>query len=146
MTESNLIWEYIRLDNTLSPSNFLERVSLYSSLYVQPVWSVLYWISWLLVPSLFVYLGGSYGEQDMIKTAMTIANTLHVGYSAFHRWKDMLRHYELGTTIMGWKLQTLRSPKIRIQSADPRHQFFAHLAALPGALPTALPPLPQTYS
>jgi hypothetical protein len=126
---SKIIWEYIDLDNKLSPSNFLERVSLYSSLFIQPVWNILYWITWLLVPWAFEYLGGSY-EMDIFRMAMTIANTLHTGYTSFTKWKDCIHHYNLGTTMLGWRLQTLRVPKIHIRSRDPRHQFFKYAVAM----------------
>ena len=125
---SSAIWEYIELDNKLSPSNIFERVSLYSTLFIQPVWNILYWITWLLVPSLFQYLGGSY-DADIFRSAMAILNTVHVAYSSFCKWGDVLRHYTLGTLILGWKLRTLNVPKIRIQSSDPRHQYFKYFIA-----------------
>jgi len=127
-SESKIIWDYIELDNKLSPSNFLERVSLYSTLFVQPVWNILYWITWLLVPSLFEYLGGNY-NADIFRTAMTILNTVHVAYSSTLKWGDVLRHYNLGTVILGWRLRTLKIPKIHVKSSDPRHQYFKYAAA-----------------
>jgi hypothetical protein len=140
---SKVIWDYINLDNKLSPSNVLERVSLYSTLFVQPIWNILYWITWLLVPWLFEYMGGSY-DTDLLRSAMTLANTAHVAYSSVMKWGDVLRHYNLGTTILGWRLQTLRVPKIHVRSRDPRHQYFKYLAA---ATPlTPLPSLPKTSS
>ena len=130
MTEtSKIIWEYIDLDNKLSPSNFLERVSLYSSLFIQPIWNFLYWVTWLLVPWAFEYHGGSY-DIDIFRLALTLINTLHTGYTSFTKWRDCLRHYNLGTTLLGWRLQTLRVPKIHIHSKDVRHQFFKYAAAI----------------
>ena len=129
MMDAKIIWEFIELDNKLSPSNFLERVSLYSSLYIQPIWSMLYWITWLLVPSLFEYLGGSY-DMDVLRMGMMIANTLSTAYSSYTRWSEWVQHYTLGTTLLGWRLQTLRVPKIHIRSRDPRHQFFKYAAAM----------------
>jgi hypothetical protein len=88
-------------------------------------------------------MGGSY-DTDLLRSAMTLANTAHVAYSSVMKWGDVLRHYNLGTTILGWRLQTLRVPKIHVRSRDPRHQYFKYLAA---ATPlTPLPSLPKTSS
>jgi hypothetical protein len=134
---SDTIWDYIALDTKLYPTNFFGRVSLYSTLFIQPIWNILYWITWLLVPSLFQYLGGNY-DADIFRTAMTILNTVHVAYSSISKWSDVVRHYNLGTVIYGMKLRTLKMPKIQIRSADPRHQYFKYLTV------SEPPPHPKT--
>jgi hypothetical protein len=127
--EADLVWEYIRLDNKLAPANFIERLSLYSALVVHPLWNILYWFTWLFFPGIFVYLGGSY-EIDSVKFMFILLNAGHVVYSAFTKWSEVLQHYNLGTTLLGWRLRTLRIPKIHIRSNDVRHQYFKYAAAI----------------
>ena len=137
---SGIVWDFIRLDDKLSPTNFMERLSLYSALVVHPLWNILYWFTWLFLPSVFTYFGGSY-EMDSFKFIFILLNAGHVVHSAITKWMDVLQHYNLGTTLLGWRLRTLRIPKIHIRSNDIRHQHFKYAAAM--TLSTS--PL-QTYS
>ena len=56
--------------------------------------------------------------------------TLQVLVAAIQRWSEVVEHYNLGTTILVWKILThaFGVPLLDIQSGDPGHQYFKYAA------------------
>lgn len=124
----SVVWKYIDLDNRVQPKNILEYAGFHAALWVQPFLHFLFWITWLLVPHWYIYFGGSY-EISTFSFVLYIVNTLNVIVSSIRRWFEVVEHYNLGTTIMGWRIVTNTiGTEYAIRSRDPRHRLFRYAA------------------
>ena len=124
----SVVWKYIDLDNRVQPKHILEHAGLHASLWLQPLFHFLFWITWLMVPSVYVYFGGTY-DISLFSLVLYVVNTLNVIVSAVRRWFEVVEHYNLGTTIMGWRIVTnAMGTDYAIRSRDPRHRLFRYAA------------------
>ena len=124
----SVVWKYLDLDNRVQPKNLLEHAGLHAALWVQPLLHFLFWITWLLVPHVYIYFGGSY-DISTFSFVLYIVNTLNVIISSVRRWFEVVEHYNLGTTIMGWRIVTnAMGTEYAIRSRDPRHRLFRYAA------------------
>jgi hypothetical protein len=126
-----VVWKYIELDKKVNPVPFMEHMSLYSSLFIQPVGHVLFWSCYFFFPVLFQYFGGKV-DMTTFSILFYTASSLQVLWSAFSCWSEVVEHYHLGTTLYTWKILThgLGLPLIKINSADRNHQYFKYAAAI----------------
>lgn len=126
-----VVWKYIDLDKKVNPVPFMEHMSLYSSLFIQPVGHVLFWGCYFFFPVLFEYFGGKV-DMSSFSILFYAASSLQVLWSAFSCWSEVVEHYHLGTTLYTWKILThgLGLPLITINSADRNHQYFKYAAAI----------------
>ena len=126
-----VVWKYIELDKKVNPVPFMEHMSLYSSLFIQPVGHVLFWSCYFFFPVLFEYFGGKV-DMTTFSILFYTASSLQVLWSAFSCWSEVIEHYHLGTTLYTWKILThgLGLPLIKINSADRNHQYFKYAAAI----------------
>lgn len=126
-----VVWKYIELDKKVNPVQFMEHMSLYSSLFIQPVGHVLFWGCYFFFPILFEYFGGKV-DMTTFSILFYAASSLQVLWSAFSCWSEVVEHYHLGTTLYTWKILThgLGLPLIKINSADRNHQYFKYAAAI----------------
>jgi hypothetical protein len=126
-----VVWKYIELDKKVNPVQFMEHMSLYSSLFIQPVGHVLFWSCYFFFPVLFQYFGGKV-DMTTFSILFYTASSLQVLWSAFSCWSEVVEHYHLGTTLYTWKILThgLGLPLIKINSADRNHQYFKYAAAI----------------
>ena len=62
--------------------------------------------------------------------AWYIASSIQVLVGAIQRWSEVIEHYNLGTTILVWKILThaYGVPLLDIRSSDPGHQYFKYAA------------------
>ena len=126
-----VVWKYIELDKKVNPAPFMEHMSLYSNLFIQPVGHVLFWGCYFFFPVLFEYFGGKV-DMSTFSILFYAASSLQVLWSAFSCWSEVIEHYHLGTTLYTWKILThgLGLPLITINSADRNHQYFKYAAAI----------------
>uniref|UniRef100_A0A6C0B6Z9 Uncharacterized protein n=1 Tax=viral metagenome TaxID=1070528 RepID=A0A6C0B6Z9_9ZZZZ len=126
-----VVWKYIALDKKVNPAPFMEHMSLYSNLFIQPVGHVLFWGCYFFFPVLFEYFGGKV-DMSTFSILFYAASSLQVLWSAFSSWSEVIEHYHLGTTLYTWKILThgLGLPLITINSADRNHQYFKYAAAI----------------
>ena len=124
----SVVWKYIDLDNRVQPKNILENGSLHASLWIQPLLHFLFWITWLLVPSVYIYFGGTY-DVSLFSLVLYVVNTVNVIVSSVRRWFEVIEYYNLGTMIMGWRIVTnAMGTEYAIRSKDPRHRLFRYAA------------------
>lgn len=125
----SVVWKYLELEKKLWSSNFLEYAMTYSTILIQPIYQVFFWVCFLGFPSLYTYFGGKV-DLSFTNVAWYLASTIHVFISAIFRWSEVIEHYNLGTTILVWKILThgLAVPLIEINSKDPNHQYFKYAA------------------
>ena len=124
----SVVWKYIDLDNRVQPKNIVEQLGLHASLWLQPILHFFFWFTWLLVPSWYIYFGGTY-DISLFSLVMYVVNTLNVIVSSVRRWFEVMEHYNLGTTIMGWRIVTnAMGTNYAIRSKDPRHRLFRYAA------------------
>jgi hypothetical protein len=128
---ADVVWKYISLDKKVNPAPFIDYMTLYSNLFVQPIGHVLFWGCYFFFPVLFVYFGGTL-EMTTFSILLYIVSSLQVLWNAFSCWSDVVDHYNLGTTLYTWKILThgLGLPLIKINSADRNHQYFKYAAAI----------------
>lgn len=128
---ADIVWEYIALDKRVNPIQFMDHVSQYANLFVQPIGHVLFWGCYFFFPALFLSLGGTL-ETTWFSILLYVVSSLQVLWNAFTSWSDIVEHYNLGTTLYIWKILThgLGLPLIKINSADPNHQYFKYAAAI----------------
>ena len=126
-----VVWKYIDLDKKVNPPAFMEHMSLYSNLFIQPVGHVLFWGCYFFFPVLFEYFGGKV-DMTTFSILFYALSSLQVLWSAFSCWSEVIEHYHLGTTLYTWKILThgLGLPLITINSADRNHQYFKYAAAI----------------
>lgn len=123
-----VIWKYIDLDNRVQPKGVLDFIGFHASLWIQPLLHFLFWITWMLVPHWYIYFGGSY-DISTFSIILYIVNTLNVLVQSVRRGFDIVEHYNLGTTIMGWRIVTnAMGTEYNIRSQDPRHRLFRYAA------------------
>jgi len=125
----SVVWKYLELEKTLWSSNFLEYAMTYATILIQPVGHVLFWVCYLGFPTLYTYFGGTH-DMSFTTLAWYIASSLQVLVSAIQRWSEVVEHYNLGTTILVWKILThaYGVPLLDIQSSDLGHQYFKYAA------------------
>lgn len=125
----SVVWKFIDLDNKVQPKNLLEHAGFQAALWFQPVLHFLFWITWLLLPDVYAYFGGSY-DISTFSFILYIVNTLNVIVGSVRRWFEVVEHYNLGTTIMGWRIVTNATMRTdyAIRSRDPRHRLFRYAA------------------
>lgn len=128
---ADIVWKYISLDKKVNPTPFIDYMTLYSNLFVQPIGHVLFWGCYFFFPVLFVYFGGTL-EMTTFSILLYIVSSLQVLWNAFSCWSDVVDHYNLGTTLYTWKILAhgLGLPLIKINSADRNHQYFKYAAAI----------------
>ena len=128
---ADIVWKYISLDKKVNPAPFIDYMTLYSNLFVQPIGHVLFWGCYFFFPVLFVYFGGTL-EMTTFSILLYIVSSLQVLWNAFSCWSDVVDHYNLGTTLYTWKILAhgLGLPLIKINSADKNHQYFKYAAAI----------------
>lgn len=128
---ADIVWKYISLDKKVNPAPFIDYMTLYSNLFVQPIGHVLFWGCYFFFPVLFVYFGGTL-EMTTFSILLYIVSSLQVLWNAFSCWSDVVDHYNLGTTLYTWKILAhgLGLPLIKINSADRNHQYFKYAAAI----------------
>ena len=128
---ADVVWKYMALDKRVNPTPFMEHVSLYSNLFVQPAGHVLFWGCYFFFPALFVSLGGTL-DAGWFSILLYTVSSLQVLWSAFSCWSEVVEHYHLGTTLFTWKILAhgLHLPLIKINSADRNHQYFKYAAAV----------------
>uniref|UniRef100_A0A6C0HKH5 Uncharacterized protein n=1 Tax=viral metagenome TaxID=1070528 RepID=A0A6C0HKH5_9ZZZZ len=81
-----------------------------------------------MVPDVYTYFGGSY-DISVFSFVLYIVNTLNVIVASVRRWFEVIEHYNLGTTIMGWRIVTnALGTEYAIRSRDPRHRLFRYAA------------------
>lgn len=123
-----VIMKYLDLDNKVQPKGFIEFMGFHSALWVQPLLHFLFWITWMLVPHWYVYFGGSY-DISIFSFILYILNTFNVIVQSVRRGFEVVEHYNLGTTIMGWRIVTnALGTEYTIRSNDPRHRLFRYAA------------------
>ena len=124
----NVVWKYIALDNRVQPKGLIEFLGFHAALWVQPLLHIFFWITWMLVPHWYVYFGGSY-DISTFSVILYIFNTLNVIVQSVRRGFEVVEHYNLGTTIMGWRIVTnALGTEYAIRSGDPRHRLFRYAA------------------
>jgi hypothetical protein len=128
---SKIVWRFIELEKKINPPQFLERLTLASNLFVQPIGHILFWGCYLFLPAMFVYFGGKV-EMTTLSILMYAISTIQVVYSTFTNWSDIVEHYNLGTILYTWKILThgMGLPLIKIHSDEPSHQYFKYAAAI----------------
>ena len=101
----------------------------YATILIQPIGHVLFWVCYLGFPSLYTYFGGTH-DMSFTTLAWYIASSLQVLVAAIQRWSEVVEHYNLGTTILVWKILThaFGVPLIDIRSGDTGHQYFKYAA------------------
>lgn len=120
------VHRYIELSKKLESPHFLDRLSVTSALWVQPIGHVIFWILFLFFPDIYTYLGGQ-KDPSMLTVGMYIVSGLRVIWTCLVTWCECLELSSLSMKIMIWKLMTIRmnvSPKIEIRSKDPYHQLY----------------------
>jgi hypothetical protein len=124
-----IVWKYIELDKKIQPDGFLDRVSFYSTLVVQPAGHVLFWVCFLFFPTLYTYFGGDV-NQPWYTMLFYIVSSLQVFYGSIVSWSEVVEHYNLGTTLMVWKILShgLGLPLLEINSKNRNHQLFRYAA------------------
>ena len=124
----SVVWKFIDLDNKVQPKNLLEHAGFHAALWFQPLLHFLFWITWLLLPDVYAYFGGSY-DISTFSFVLYIVNTLNVIVASVRRWCEVVEHYNLGTTIMGWRIvANATGTEYAIRSRDPRHRLFRYAA------------------
>lgn len=120
MPKSDIVWRYIELQDKLESPSFLNRLGVYSNLLFQPIWNVIFWAC---------YLAGLewVGEISNMKLVLYLVTTLQVIWTSIKSWCDVLEYYNLGTTILVWKI-LCKDFHYVIRSKDPRHQLFRYAA------------------
>ena len=125
----SVVWKYLQLEKTLWSPNFLEYAMTYATILIQPIGHVLFWVCYLGFPTLYTYFGGTH-DMSFTTLAWYIASSIQVLVSAIQRWSEVVEHYNLGTTILVWKILThaYGIPLLDIRSRDPGHQYFKYAA------------------
>lgn len=120
-----VVQRYIELSKKIESHNFLDRLSLLSSLIVQPVGHLVFWVTFLFFPAIHVYFGGDL-NSSMFRKIFYIISTLQVLWACYCSWNEVIEHQNLSTTLMIWKLLTIRLgvPMITIKSKDKNHQLY----------------------
>jgi len=128
---SAVVWKYIELDKKVNPAPFMEHMSLYSNLFIQPVGHVLFWGCYFFFPVLFEYFGGKV-DMSTFSILFYAASSPQDICSALSCRSKMVEHHHLGTTHYARKILThgLGLPLITINSADRNHQYFKYAAAI----------------
>ena len=128
---AEVVWKYMEIDKRIRPVNFMDHLTVYANLFIQPIGHVLFWGCYFFFPALFVYFGGTL-ETTTLSIVFYAISSLQVLWNTFTSWSDVVEHYHLGTTLLTWKILThaLGLPLIKINSADPNHQYFKYAAAI----------------
>lgn len=125
----SVVWKYLELEKTLWSPNFLEYAMTYATILIQPIGHVLFWVCYLGFPTLYTYFGGIH-DMTFTTLAWYIASSIQVLVSAIQRWSEVVEHYNLGTTILVWKILThaYGIPLLDIRSRNSGHQYFKYAA------------------
>lgn len=120
-----LVWRYVELNKKYDSPNFLDRLSTVSNLIVQPIGHVIFWTLFFGFPSLYTYFGGEL-NPSLFQFVFYIISSLQVFWTCLSEWTEVLEYHQLITTLMIWKLLTLRLrvPTITVHSTDKNHQLF----------------------
>lgn len=121
----SVIWKYSELKKKYDSPHFLDRLGVISNLIVQPIGHIIFWVTFLGFPSIYAYFGGELG-LSWFKLLLYIVSSLQVLWSCYEGWNETVEYHQLSTTIMIWKLLTLRLrvPTITIHSTNNEHQLF----------------------
>jgi hypothetical protein len=125
----SVIWKYLALEKTLWPPNFIDYAMTYATILIQPIGHVLFWVCYLGFPTLYTYFGGTH-DMSFTTLAWYIVSSIQVLVGAIQRWSEVVEHYNLGTTILVWKILThaFGVPLLDIRSKDLGHQYFKYAA------------------
>jgi hypothetical protein len=104
-----VVWRYLELEK--KTTSVIDKVGLVLRLIVQPIYQII---------STLFYGSGTFKLVSLFQTL----------YSCITGWIEMIEFYNLGTTLMVWKILThgLRVPLISVQSADQKHMLFKYAA------------------
>jgi hypothetical protein len=129
MTESDnhgkVVQRYIQLSKQFNSPHFLDRLSHVSTLVVQPIGHVVFWICFYFFPDLYTYFGGDI-HVSFLRFSFYLLSSIQVVWGCLSGWMEVLEYYGLATKIMIWKLLTIRlnAPRITISSQDQNHDLF----------------------
>lgn len=120
-----VIWRYCELNKKYNSPNFLDRLSVISNLFVQPIGHLIFWITFIGFPNVYTYFGGEL-NLSWFKLFFYVFSSIQIIWSCVTGWADVIEYCQLSTTIMIWKLLTLRLrvPTITVKSTDANHQLF----------------------
>lgn len=121
----NVVWRYAELNKKYDSPHFIERMSIVSNLIVQPIGHVFFWITFFGFPYIYAYFGGDI-HLSWLNIFFYVVSSLHVLWTCYNSWTEVIEYHQLSTTLMVWKLLTLclRVPTITIHSKDKMHQLF----------------------
>ena len=63
---ADVVWKYMDIDKRIRPVQFIDHLSVYANLFIQPIGHVLFWGCYFFFPALFVYFGGDSGNHNII--------------------------------------------------------------------------------
>jgi hypothetical protein len=121
----SVVWRYSELNKKYNSPHFLDRLTAISTLIVQPIGHIFFWITFFGFPSIYVYFGGEL-HPPWYRILLYIVSSLQIIWSCYGAWIEVIEYHQLSTTLMIWKLLTLRLrvPTITIHSKDTEHQLF----------------------
>jgi hypothetical protein len=120
-----VVWRHHELHKKYACGNLLQKIQLVVQLILQPLGHLLFWIVFIGFPNVYTYFGGTLHVQ-MSTLLMYVVSSLQVAWGCFTGWKEVAEYQQLSTTLMIWKLLTLRLqvPTITIHSSETQHQNF----------------------
>jgi hypothetical protein len=100
---------YIEIEK--KTTSVMDRLGWILRLIVQPIYQII---------SILLYGSGTF-------KLLSLGQTM---YSCITGWIEMIEFYNLGTTLMVWKILThgLRVPLISVRSSDERHLLYKYAA------------------